>query len=91
MPISLTNACTNDGIDIDSLIGVSNTNDTNRTSIKQQQQEEIKLHSQVEIGATSSADSEAQQTNISCSTGFVSQQAVISWQLSVSCWISSEI
>ena len=48
MPISLTNACTNDGIDTGSWTGVSNTNDTKRTSIKQQQQEEIKLHSQVE-------------------------------------------
>ena len=78
MPISLTNACTNDGIGTGSLTGVSNTNDTKRTSIKQQQQEEIKLHSQVEIGATSSADSEAQQTNVSCSIGSVSQQAVAS-------------
>ena len=39
MPISLTNAGTNDGIDTDSFIGVSNTNDTKRTSIKQQQHE----------------------------------------------------
>jgi len=75
MPISLTNACTNDGIDTGLWTGVSNTNDTRRTSIKQQQQKEIKLHSQVEIGATSSADSEAQQTNISCSNCSVSQQA----------------
>ena len=78
MPISLTNARTNDGIDTGSWTGVSNTSDTKRTSIKQQQQEEIKLHSQVEIGATSSADSEAQQTNVSCSTGSVSQQAIAS-------------
>ena len=59
MPISLTKACTNDEIIIGSLTGVSNTNDTKRTSIKQQQQEEKKLHSQVEIDATSSEDSEA--------------------------------
>ncbi len=78
MPISITNACTNDGIDIDSLIGVSNTNDTKRISIKQQQQEEIKLHLQVEISATFSTDSEAQQTNVSFSTGSVSQQAITS-------------
>ena len=74
MPISLTNACTNDGIDIGSRTGVSNTNDTRRTYVEQQQQEEIKLHSQVEIGATSSSDSVAQQTNISCSNGSISQQ-----------------
>ena len=43
MPISLTNAGTNDGIDTDSLIGVSNTNDTKRTSIKQQQHEANKI------------------------------------------------
>ena len=65
-------------LDTDSFIGVSNTNDTKRTSIKQQQQEEIKLHSQVEIGTTSSADSEAKQTNVSCSISSVSQQAVAS-------------
>ena len=91
MLISLINTCTNDGIDIYSCTGVSNTNDTNRTSIKQQQQEEIKLQSQVEICANSSADSEAQQTNVSCSTSSVSQQAVTSWQLTVSSWICSEI
>ncbi len=78
MPIALINACTNDGIDTGSGTGVSKTNDTKRTSIKQQQQEEIKLHSQVEIGATSSANSEAQQTNISCSSGSVSQQDIAS-------------
>ena len=44
MPMSLTNAGTNDGIDRDSVIGVSNTNDTKRTSIKQQQQEENYSH-----------------------------------------------
>ena len=47
MPISITNACTNDGIDKDLLIVVSNTNDTKRTSVLQQQHEEIKLHSQI--------------------------------------------
>ena len=78
MPISLTNACTNDGIDTGSWTGVSNTNDTKRTSIKQQQQEEIKLHSQVEIRATSSTDFTTQQTKVSCSTGSVSQQAIAS-------------
>ena len=84
MPISITNACTNDGIDKDLLIVVSNTNDTKRTSVIQQQHEEIKLHSQIEIDATSSTDSEAQQTNISCSTSSVSQQAFASCQLPVS-------
>ena len=78
MPISLTNDGTNDGIDTDSLIGVSNTNDTKRTSIKQQQHEAIKLHSQVEKLTASSANSESQQTNVSCSTGSVSQQAIAS-------------
>tara|TARA_B100000925_G_C21727411_1_gene353594 strand:+ start:369 stop:602 length:234 start_codon:yes stop_codon:yes gene_type:complete len=77
MPISLINDGTNDGIDTDSLIGVSNTNDTKRTSIKQQH-EAIKLHSQVEKLTASSANSEAQQTNVSCSTGSVSQQAIAS-------------
>ena len=38
----------------------------------------IKLHSQVEKLTTSSADSEAQQTNVSCSIGSVSQQAIAS-------------
>ena len=78
MPISLTNAGTNDGVDTDSLIGVLNTNDTKRISIKQQQHEAKKLHSQVEKLTTSSANSEAQQTNVSCSTGSVSQQAIAS-------------
>ena len=49
-----------------------------REMIKQQQQEEIKLHSQVEKLTASSTNSEAQQTNISCSTGSVSQQAIAS-------------
>ena len=78
MPISLTNAGTNDGVDTDSLIGVLNTNDNKRISIKQQQHEAKKLHSQVEKLTTSSANSEAQQTNVSCSTGSVSQQAIAS-------------
>ena len=78
MPISLINAFTNDGIDTGSWIGVSNTNDTKRTSIKQQQQGEIKLHSQFEKLTASSANSEAQQTNVSFSSGSVSQHAIAS-------------
>ena len=45
-------------------------------NIKQQQQEAIKLHSQLEKLTASSTDSVAQQTNVSCSIASVSQQDI---------------
>ena len=79
MPKSVTKAFTNVGMDIGLYIGVSKTNDTKRTSIKQQQQEAIKLHSQLKKLTASSTDSVAQQTNVSCSIGICTFKRAVHW------------